>query len=1066
MLNWYGKVTAQQRKWIKAQAEKEGVRVPYLDGGTKGAMLYSYLATPSYLGSPKAASEFLARAGIDGVKYPVDSYGKTVKDGSEVGWNYVSFRDDNIRIDHKWVDGEQRFSLSITPEVRRDTTVDASTATLEKTKAALKALAGKPLHNDETGIDAQINAVQANKIVSNEAVRKSINNGFSSKEHNAAAAIIDRLWKYATLGKSAPDRNNDPNIASIKRFVSPVFFGNKSAYAYITAKESVEHGHRIYSLELEKLEALTGKLKGHIPSSASAQDANSIPNLPSPRQGGEMRFSVVQTTTPKFKAWFGDWENNPVNASKVVDTDGKPKVVYHGTGRADRVGNIFRPDRATSGPMAFFTDNESIASGYARDKADTSLAYDDPDVDFHHRFRMRNGESNSRLMDAWYRLSPEDRERITENAKHVRLDDQGENIIIDPNADDGIGNLDWETKKARGNMIKALVGSWCDSGTLFNEESRMLEVFDKSGITEAIRNSGLGEIAYNDPNYREEKVYAVYLNIRNPFKTESVNEVFADKFQKWYKRQNKAKYRRENAQTDHWDKNGITIEEWLEDLSSDIKNGTSYAWTSIPDAVTDYLKKLGHDGIEDAGGKGGGISHTVYIPFESTQVKSATDNTGAFDAQNPDIRFSIYAVGRYAGRLRSLAHGLKQGDAAAIEESAWRMADLVPDNAVLVPIPGHLGRASSTLRLAEAIAALKPGASVVDALEAEPHESNYDQKKRLHKPPKSVNMWRREGVELPEDRPVYFIDNVVASGKTYYAAQKAIPGADMLTLADTMRQTARELPDLTEVDAAVRQKKAAFDAWRDKWDANRYQKNFDAYTKAFGEYADAVASAYDSRHPDEGVRFSINPHLREDVNAALNTDPTKGEVVKGGKRVVFGRSQRLFPALGLPDGDIYSKAYALRKIAADHNLTAEQIISAPDLIEEPAVVFDDNSNGFIFLTDAIAKDEDGNDAPIMFYIRPDGEGNYIASAYARKEQAESKYVNLVNAGMVRYFDKNKIARLPLRGEAQSSLITFSAGDNVVTPERVNANIIPNSSASRQGGSDNIVSPVELRHFQK
>ena len=35
--------------------------------------------------------------------------------------------------------------------------------------------------------------------------------------------------------------------------------------------------------------------------------------------------------TKNFKAWFGDWENDPENASKVVDENGEPKVVYHGT---------------------------------------------------------------------------------------------------------------------------------------------------------------------------------------------------------------------------------------------------------------------------------------------------------------------------------------------------------------------------------------------------------------------------------------------------------------------------------------------------------------------------------------------------------------------------------------------------------------------------------------------------------------------------------------------------------------------------------------------------------------
>lgn len=65
-----------------------------------------YEALSVALGSPKAASEFLVRADIDGIKYPVDSYGgKTVKDGDKAGWNYVSFRDDNIRVDHKWKNG-------------------------------------------------------------------------------------------------------------------------------------------------------------------------------------------------------------------------------------------------------------------------------------------------------------------------------------------------------------------------------------------------------------------------------------------------------------------------------------------------------------------------------------------------------------------------------------------------------------------------------------------------------------------------------------------------------------------------------------------------------------------------------------------------------------------------------------------------------------------------------------------------------------------------------------------------------------------------------------------------
>ena len=39
----------------------------------------------------------------------------------------------------------------------------------------------------------------------------------------------------------------------------------------------------------------------------------------------------VQVRTESFKKWFGDWENDSDNASKVVDANGEPLVVYHAT---------------------------------------------------------------------------------------------------------------------------------------------------------------------------------------------------------------------------------------------------------------------------------------------------------------------------------------------------------------------------------------------------------------------------------------------------------------------------------------------------------------------------------------------------------------------------------------------------------------------------------------------------------------------------------------------------------------------------------------------------------------
>jgi hypothetical protein len=40
------------------------------------------------------------------------------------------------------------------------------------------------------------------------------------------------------------------------------------------------------------------------------------------------QYELVRT--PEFKAWFGDWEKYPQNASKVVDENGEPLVLYRG----------------------------------------------------------------------------------------------------------------------------------------------------------------------------------------------------------------------------------------------------------------------------------------------------------------------------------------------------------------------------------------------------------------------------------------------------------------------------------------------------------------------------------------------------------------------------------------------------------------------------------------------------------------------------------------------------------------------------------------------------------------
>ena len=224
------------------------------------------------------------------------------------------------------------------------------------------------------------------------------------------------------------------------------------------------------------------------------------------------------------------------------------------------------------------------------------------------------------------------------------MDEDYENIVWDNSATRGNGS--WDTyilREHKGNALEALIDSWLETGELWNRESDFLKVLELAGVTDA---------EYRDPDARFEKVYDTYLNIQNPFDTTTVDEGFLRSLESWWETQDQTAYGRESMEADWWDKNSMPVERWLDKARDDVANGTSHAWTSIPDAVTDYLKSQGYDGIKDRGGKNGGDEHTVYIPFAPEQIKSAEtvtmDDDGnvipienRFDPNQRDIRYSL-----------------------------------------------------------------------------------------------------------------------------------------------------------------------------------------------------------------------------------------------------------------------------------------------------------------------------------------------------------------------------------------------------------------------------------------
>lgn len=317
------------------------------------------------------------------------------------------------------------------------------------------------------------------------------------------------------------------------------------------------------------------------------------------------------------------------------------KTWYHGTQRPDRVieGGGFSQKRATSGPMAYFTENPELASSYATGKRDTSLFNEDAN-EYTHWFQFKPKGSRTRvdLNRAWWHITPQERQDFLANIKNIGMDDETGAVVKKP--DGGLVNpqtFDYELNRARGNGFQAAKETWLNSGSVFNQEHKFMDVLKEAGIDTS-------RFKFNDPFRAEPAVFPVHLKMQNPLKTgdtETINQLIPI-LEKASARQPLPKY---STGADPWDKSTRNAIDWVKQLKEDTAKGeNSMAWTSIPDWVTRKLRELGYDGIIDTGGKMGGIEHQVAIPFQSNQVRSPWANYDPAKAKSRNLLASLLAA--------------------------------------------------------------------------------------------------------------------------------------------------------------------------------------------------------------------------------------------------------------------------------------------------------------------------------------------------------------------------------------------------------------------------------------
>lgn len=129
----------------------------------------------------------------------------------------------------------------------------------------LKPLVGQEFKNENNGDIVTIGSTGINKLVSNAATRKSIGNGYTLEEHNTAAANIVKLFKDSVLKETHDDykvKNGEhSNIKDIRIYQVDYAVNGKPFSGKITVKETVQHGKKLYSIELMEIEKPEGMLE-------------------------------------------------------------------------------------------------------------------------------------------------------------------------------------------------------------------------------------------------------------------------------------------------------------------------------------------------------------------------------------------------------------------------------------------------------------------------------------------------------------------------------------------------------------------------------------------------------------------------------------------------------------------------------------------------------------------------------------------------------------------------------------------------------------------------------------
>ncbi len=213
-----------------------------------------------------------------------------------------------------------------------DNTIFAGSA--YEARMMLKLIQGSSIVNEDDGSIARISSTSIGKLLSNKALNKSLNNGFTRTEHDTAAANIDTLFRKSIKTSSREDRKGSEHIVGIHYYSTDIAFQDtgREGTAEIMVKESVQNGQLIYTMELVGLKTrdpLASRMGNQSEDQLARSQGLSVVILPSsPRPSNSF---VLGSRNPdgSYMGWF-----NPDSLDRYISImeSAEPTTLIHELG--------------------------------------------------------------------------------------------------------------------------------------------------------------------------------------------------------------------------------------------------------------------------------------------------------------------------------------------------------------------------------------------------------------------------------------------------------------------------------------------------------------------------------------------------------------------------------------------------------------------------------------------------------------------------------------------------------------------------------------------------------------